>query len=489
MNQEPDAAAHVALQLVEKMIDQSLEPSEQSTLEALVLNNANARRVYVERLHLHAVLKEARFKQPQSLADVLQSSMPTTVNTPAATAVSVRSRWLGLWLPLTAGVVLMIAGWFFGRWQDQEQTQTFARLVEVKGARWGSNRLPTEPGAGFGEGRLKLAAGLAVIEFGSGAKVTMEGPAELEIINQDRCYLHAGTLTAHVPPQAVGFVVDTADARLVDHGTDFGISIGSEGRSQVRVFEGRVELQHHNSGDTLELLTRQGANISREKMQPSSREEDETGALRKHRIPYGDETVMLSSAEGQGRAAYAWSPGTDLHFSDQLLMVKYCGRPDFRRKAWLGFDLSRLADKQVLEATLTLMFEPTGWGYASLLPDAVFSVYGVTDDALDDWNDETINWDNAPANDPDGKGADMNKAVKLGSFTMPAGVLDGAFSISGAELASYLNRDGNRYVTLLVVRETGEVGGGGVVHGFAGNKHPLLRPPTLYLSLQKDHDK
>lgn len=59
----------------------------------------------------------------------------------------------------------------------------------------------------------------------------------------------------------------------------------------------------------------------------------------------------------------------------------------------------------------------------------------------------------------------------------------GAFSIRGEALARFLTNDKNLYATLVVVRDTPESVGGGLVHGFAGNNHPTLKPPTLRLVL------
>jgi len=61
--------------------------------------------------------------------------------------------------------------------------------------------------------------------------------------------------------------------------------------------------------------------------------------------------------------------------------------------------------------------------------------------------------------------------------------VSGAFSIEGEALAEFLNRDANRRVTLVIVRETLQTMNNAAVHGFAGNRHPTLAPPTLRLTL------
>ena len=128
-------------------------------------------------------------------------------------------------------------------------------------------------------------------------------------------------------------------------------------------------------------------------------------------------------------------------------------------------------------------FEATGFGYASLLGDCTFAIYGLTDDAQDAWTSETLAWENAPAFSPDAGSVDTTRATKLGTFVMPGGVVSGSFAIVGQPLAAFLNADANRRATLIVVRETTEPTGNAAVHGFAGNRHPTLAPPTLRLTL------
>jgi hypothetical protein len=476
MNPSPDHKTEV-LKLCDRLLDGTFAPDDRDRLELLVLQHGEARRAYVEYLQIHSALKEVSLRDV-SLAEIV-NMQPSAATRPAKAGIA----WRKPLFAAAAAASILAAGWGMGTWKADAKhaAPAMATLIESKGARWESGSMTTEIGAKLSAGRLRLAAGLAILEFRRGARLTLEGPADLELISAEKCYLHHGALTAHVPPAAVGFIVETENARLVDHGTDFGISTTTEGQSRVQVFQGEVELQHHRNGDRLQLLTQQSASISPETLSRSKSLEDETIRPQKRVQPRGPNVLNITTAEGQGKAGYATSPGTNEHFSDTLLLLKYCKDLRCRRKAWLGFDLSRLQDREISEATLTLTFEPTGWGYASLLPDSVFKIYGLKDDSLDAWNEDTLDWETAPANDPSGPGVDESKVMLLGSFTMPQGVLEGAFTLQGEALAKFLQSDQNRLATLIVVRETSELKGGSVVHGFAGNNHPTLKPPTLRL--------
>jgi len=481
MNPSPDNTPHEVFALCDRLLDGTFTVEDRERLESLVLTDASARLAYLEYTQIHTGLKDARLKEV-SLAEVV-NMVPDHATRP----VRQKSGWGRAMLPAAAALAILSAGWGMGAWKADtaHRAQTVATIVESKGARWDSGTMSTALGAELPTGRLRLSAGLATLEFRKGARLTLEGPADLELVSAGKCYLHSGALTAHVPPQAVGFIVETAHARLVDHGTDFGISTAAAGEAQVQVFQGEVELQHASSGEKLSLLTKQSASITPGALSLSSRLEDETShAPVRVSEPVGPNVLSLTTSDTAGKAAYAWSPETKTHFSETLLLLKNAAVQACRRKAWLGFDLSRLQGREIQNAVLTLTFEPTGWGYASLLPDSTFGVYGVTEDALDAWEETSLNWENAPANDTDGSGVDNSKAVRLGSFTMAQGVLEGAVTVRGEALAKFLQNDANRYATLVVVRETTELKSGGAVHGFAGNNHPTLKPPTLRVMLK-----
>jgi hypothetical protein len=195
--------------------------------------------------------------------------------------------------------------------------------------------------------------------------------------------------------------------------------------------------------------------------------------------------VQISTALGKGKDAFIQPKYPSEHHSEILLLVKYSAAPtqDYQRKAYIGMDLASIAGMRVVEARLSLTFAPTGMGYASEVPDATFAVYGLTEESLDNWDEATIRWTNAPANLPGGASLDPAKVTRLGTFEIVQGELSGTRSIEGQALADFLNRDTNGTATFIVVRETQGSGRSDLVHGFANKKHPELPPPTLRLTV------
>lgn len=100
---------------------------------------------------------------------------------------------------------------------------------------------------------VALRAGLLELRFADGATVVLQGPGRATPDGRGSVALAAGRLTALVPPPAHGFAVRTPTADVVDRGTEFGVGTsgtagGVDGRTDVMVFEGRVELARAGDG-------------------------------------------------------------------------------------------------------------------------------------------------------------------------------------------------------------------------------------------------
>jgi hypothetical protein len=85
---------------------------------------------------------------------------------------------------------------------------TDLRQTELVNARWSGGSSTPAPGTNLEVGWLKLDSGMAQLEFVSGARVILEGPAELQLISPMEAYCRRGRLTAEVPPQAESFRIN-----------------------------------------------------------------------------------------------------------------------------------------------------------------------------------------------------------------------------------------------------------------------------------------
>src|SRR5262245_46172484 len=146
MEPKPSRADEVRA-LCERLIEGTLAPEEHARLERLVLDNADARRLYVEYMHLHASLRWQA--GAMSAAPLAQAMRPRGVRRFAVAASA------------AAAVLLGIAG---VRWQ-RAHGGAVATLAAARGCRWEGGALPTDEGARLKPGRLRLAEGLATLAF------------------------------------------------------------------------------------------------------------------------------------------------------------------------------------------------------------------------------------------------------------------------------------------------------------------------------------
>lgn len=449
--------------LLQRHLDAELTHEERDELQALLLGEPEARLEYWRQARAHAAL---RLLSEQSVGqrDLMAHGVP----------FSLRIRPV-VW---AAAAAIILTGLFLFLMR-QSRTEGVAVMIDTQGARWEGSTLPTEQGSVLGSGRLRLAEGIAILHFSRGADVTLEGPAEVELIGAQVCRLHHGSLLAHVPEQARGFAVLTQSATLIDHGTDFGISVDERGYASVQVIKGEVELRHANGAPPLRLMTQEMANITPQKLLPAMLLEAEP---RRSPITADGEKFMteITTRAGRGAAAYVSEPRTERNQSSTLLLLKHCTEPGYGRKVLLRFDLAELPDAaSISQAKLTLSLAPSGYGYASHGDDARIVVYALTEEAADFWSVSALNWDSQPAFNPSAGHVDESKAIRVGEFIVPRGVQTGVFSLDSPQLRERIKADSNRLITLILVRENRIEQSAGLVLGIAGNQHPSLQPPTL----------
>ena len=128
----------------------------------------------------------------------------------------------------------------------------FATLVHTVDALY-EDDAPLELGHRFASENLRLASGFVQLQFDSGIEVTLQGPAEYELVSPERTRLHKGILTASVPPGGEGFRVDTPTAEITDLGTAFGLELDASKASLVSVFSGEVAVGKPGSASSQSL--------------------------------------------------------------------------------------------------------------------------------------------------------------------------------------------------------------------------------------------
>lgn len=114
-----------------------------------------------------------------------------------------------------------------------------------------------------------LKEGIVQLDFASGVKTIIQGPAVFRSKSSMLLELTQGRLSAVVPPEGKNFTVTMPGLKVVDHGTEFGVSVDESAEVEIHVFKGRIDVladswkQNGEAANPLELRAGQASCIDR----------------------------------------------------------------------------------------------------------------------------------------------------------------------------------------------------------------------------------
>ena len=205
----------------------SASEEQARALNALLRSDPAARDEYILRVELHARLAS----EPDLFVAAPQETSVDLPNViPLSSAQLPRRRALGWVAALAACLALLAGGWWGWRVSQRDErkgatSNAVAMLSSAVDAQWSSPEEAPRLGAPIEPRWLRLKSGLAQVVFYSGARVVIEGPAELQIISPREASCRMGRLTSEVPPQARGFQIRTPQMKVTDLGTVFGLDV------------------------------------------------------------------------------------------------------------------------------------------------------------------------------------------------------------------------------------------------------------------------
>lgn len=441
-------------ELIQRYMLGTLSESEVIELESQLVNDANLRKRFAIAAATDAGLRDL----------AIQHSMEPPVVVGSTTN---RNIWLIGWCAMAASVLLAIV-----LTTVTNEPQPIAILSTSENAAWESV-LPTTVGSHLVAGEMKLMTGIATVEFGSGAKMTFEAPAQFELVDAMRVRMVDGAAVIDVPESAHGFVVETPGGYAVDHGTQFAVSVEeSTQTSDFEVLQGEISVHHPASGEEVRLFDEEFASLSNDVLSAhpglsSEQEYDQSNAAGPRLIRIGTE----------GRADYVIRNnrrGKWIH--PEMLMVKRADSRKWDMRAFFSMNISGVDLNSVSTARLRLNQVPSGKGFASRLPKLnTFAIYGVTNPSKEVLRDEPT-WEDAP---------DITDGILLGKFDVPRSQQTGTFGIQSGVLLEFLRSDADGKVTFVLIRESGLIEGTdrGLVHAFANDAHPEVSGPLLEFTL------
>ena len=230
--------------LINDYLDGELTDDEQHELSDWIKADTENANLFANAVMLHDRLE----CELNATADILPDVAPVTRTSGSRTSRLRPVMWI------VAASLVVALGVFY--WQSQPTAQnSFATVAQIVDVQWTDGSL-LRRGDRVGSQSIALQSGVVRLQFDDGVEVTLQGPAQFELVAPSESKLTAGLLTATVPPGAEGFRVETPTAEVVDLGTTFGIELDDQGVTYVSVFDGEVEVSP--AGDGSKQLLKEG---------------------------------------------------------------------------------------------------------------------------------------------------------------------------------------------------------------------------------------
>lgn len=273
--------------LILAQLDGSISEPQYRRLQELLNGDGECRRYYAEYIMLCAALKRhgkslAAVESRQEDADICDRQLWTLLaeNERTAPGIAVerevaveaavgprpveKKKISRLSLCIAAGSLAAMIGMFiFVLLNTRPEPFPVGYLARTIDAAWSAEQGPVIEGDLVRTGPLVLEKGLAEVVLDGGARMVLEGPVRLELESSSQVYMDRGKLSVLAQAPRDGFVVRTPGCRVVDFGTEFGVSVNAAGQTETHVRQGRVQLrnasQPSRDSEFLELTARQAA--------------------------------------------------------------------------------------------------------------------------------------------------------------------------------------------------------------------------------------
>jgi hypothetical protein len=328
-----------------------LDEARCAGLLAKLRQDPEFRRAFAEEIRLLGMLKAVQSTEPRWLLledELGWSADERTAEAPLEDRVmrhiqdrprppTARSGWWGV----TAAAVLLVGPLLLLATRGPREAAPppaappyVAVVVRLDGAEWepGEGPPPSE-GSPLPAGPLRLRAGRVTLTFFSGVMLSVQGPADLNVMSLERLFCQQGKLRARVPPGAEGFAVLAPGSAVVDLGTEFGLNVAADGTAQFMVFEGKAEVSVLNAeGHTLRsyLLQQQMA----AEVDPRAGRIRDVAAVPDHFAAAPEvippSLVLDPAYPGEVRSSKPWGYWRFEAMPDRLIPNEVHGRPPLR---------------------------------------------------------------------------------------------------------------------------------------------------------------
>lgn len=198
--------------LIQHYLEGTLSDAEAEQLHALLKAQPELGERLIQHFEMDAMLRATK---PLAANNIIRPALLPKRRFTFATVTSVAA---------LAACITLLGTWIVLPWLKSDVEETTASVaVLTRGVNLEWESAPITPGTPLSPGLLKWKSGIAQIEFYQGARILIEGPAELQLVSSGEATCTRGKLSANVPPQAKGFRINTPKGTIVDLGTELAL--------------------------------------------------------------------------------------------------------------------------------------------------------------------------------------------------------------------------------------------------------------------------
>ncbi len=327
------------LELIELSIDGSITEEQRKFLEDWITNDPTALRTYCRYMHstvcldvLISCITAEDLLDIQDSSREMCNSIVESMEVQHSQGAMNRRRRIQRLIGSVAAILLFV---FMFRLVIWGRYHSVAKLNDSLNAQWSNQSGFTVPRKYWkaGTNKMLLLEGYAEFSFKNRARLVLEGPVELQIATENKVILTQGKIFTEVPPEAVGFTVETNNAEIVDLGTEFGVHVDSNGATRLMTFKGKTRLIVGRNNEEQDVQAGEARLIAGIDNEIRNIECEEGYFVRtidsKYKVVWsGQQEVLLTdivgggSGFGSGRVDYGFDPETGMVSDGSIVELK-----------------------------------------------------------------------------------------------------------------------------------------------------------------------
>jgi hypothetical protein len=295
------------------------------------------RREFVEEIQMHGYVRAAQSAEPrwplleeamgghEDAPGLEDSIMARLAQMPTPTRRRTWSPWwaYGGLAGLAAGVFLLLRSADRPREAGPDRqtgsavvrppaVAVLSRVVEVA---WADGEPERQEGAELAAGWLRLALGTVQVDLFSGARLIVEGPAELELRSSGEAFLLVGKVACELGEQARGFRLLTPGLTVVNQGNSFGVKVSESGEQEVHALAGQVAVGRTGEAGTSQLAGRQARRLADSGLAETLFRPEDFPVMERVRAREQAEAARLLAAWRAAADALDGDPALRVHFN------------------------------------------------------------------------------------------------------------------------------------------------------------------------------